>query len=216
MGFRNRPRVPEGARLGRRVRPRRDRTARPRLPPPAVHPARRQPAQGHRPAQGRGQAARPMGDTPGIRLGRPGLRTAQARPAQRDSRAIAVGADHLRLPGTRHRQCRDHRALRHRRTEDEVPEAAARRRTVLVLLDDRTACGRGPDPVHHAGGSRRRRLGHQRLEVLLLQRENRLVPDRDGGDQPGGQRLPGHVDVPGAHRHTGREDRPQLRPSRRT
>ena len=33
---------------------------------------------------------------------------------------IAVGADHIRLPGTRHRQRRDHRALRHGRAEEEA------------------------------------------------------------------------------------------------
>ena len=215
VGFRNRSRVPEGAGLGRRVRPRGDRAARPRVSAPAVHPAGRQPPQGHRPAQGGGAATRAVGDPPRTRARRPGLRPAQARPAERDPRPLAVGADRVRLPGTRHRQRRDHRPLRHRRAEADVPAAAARRRAVLLLLDDRTARRCRPDPVHDAGGARRRRLGDQRLEVLLLQRQDRLVPDRDGGDQSRSQRLPGHVDVPGADRHTRREHRPQHRPVRR-
>ena len=95
----------------------RDRAARPCVSSPAVHPAGRQPPQGHRPAQGGGPAPGTVGDPPGTRTGRSRLRTAQARPAERDPGPIAVGANHIRLPGTRHRQCRDHRPLRHRRAE---------------------------------------------------------------------------------------------------
>ena len=168
-----------------------------------------------RPAQGGGQATRTVGHPPRTRTGRPGLRTAQARAAERDPGPLAVGADRLRLPGTRHRQRRDHRALRHRRTEAALPAAAARRRAVLLLLDDRTARRRGSDTVHDQRRARRRRLGDQRLEVLLLQRQDRVVPDRHGGDESRSQRLPGHVDVPGAHRHAWREDRPQHRSARR-
>ena len=87
--------------------------------------------------------------------------------------------------------------------------------TVLLLFDDRAAGRRRSHPVQDQRGTRRRRLGDQRLEVLLLQRQYGVVPDRDGGDQPRRQRLPGHVDVPGADRHTGRQHRPQHRPARR-
>ena len=149
------------------------------------------------------------------RARRPGLRPAQAGAAQRDPRPLAVGADRLRLPGTRHRQRRDHRALRHAGAEGALPAPAARRRAVLQLLDDRTAGRRRSHPVQDQRGARRRRLGDQRLEVLLLQRQYRVVPHRDGGDQPRRQRLPGHVDVPGADRHARREHRPQRRPVRR-
>ena len=112
-----------------------------------------------------------------------------------------VGADRLRLPGARHRQRRDHRPLRHRRAEGALPAAAARRRDLLLLLDDRAARRRRPDDVHDARGQGRRRVGHQRLEVLLLQRQDGVVPHRHGGDQPRRQRVPGHVDVPRADRH---------------
>ena len=123
--------------------------------------------------------------------------------------------DRVRLPGPRHRQRRDHRPLRHRRTEAALSAPAARRRAVLLLLDDRTARRRGSHAVHDQRGARRRRLGDQRLEVLLLQRQDGVVPDRDGGDEPRRQRLPGHVDVPGADRHPGRQHRAQRRPVRR-
>ena len=41
------------------------------------------------------------------------------------------------------------------------------------------------------------------------------LPHRDGGHQPRGQRVPGHVDVHRPRRHAGRRDRPQRRPRHR-
>ena len=38
---------------------------------------------------------------------------------------------------------------------------------------------------------------HQRLEVLLVQRQDRVVPHRHGGDRTRRERVPGDVDVPG-------------------
>ena len=58
-------------------------------------------------------------------------------------------------------------------------------------------------------------MGHQRLEVLLVERQDGVVPHRHGGDEPRRQRVPGHVDVPRADRHAGREHRAQRRPVRR-
>ena len=43
--------------------------------------------------------------------------------------------------------------------------------------------GADPEGVHHQRGPRRRRVGHQRREVVLVLRVDRLVPDRDGGDR---------------------------------
>ena len=151
----------------------------------------------------------------GPELGGAGLRPAQAVPAQRDPGPLVVGADRLRLPGARHRQRRDHRPLRHRRAEGAVPAAAARGRDLLLLLDDRAPRRRRPDDVHHPGREGRRRVGHQRLEVLLVERQHGRVPHRHGGHQPRRERLQGHVDVPGADRHAGRQHRPQRRPGRR-
>ncbi len=51
---------------------------------------------------------------------------------ERDPRPLPVGPDHLRDPGARHRQRRDHRPLRHRRAEGALPAPAARRRDLLV------------------------------------------------------------------------------------
>ena len=44
----------------------------------------------------------------------------------------------------------------------------------------------------------RRRVGDQRLEVLLVERQDGVVPHRDGRHQPRRQPVQGHVDVPGA------------------
>ena len=205
MGLRDRARVPGAARLGRRVRARGGRAARPRV---AAGCSSRRPTTGcarsSTRSRRRSARQRPVGHPPRPRARRPGLRPAQAVAAQRDPRPLAVGADHLRLPGARHRQRRDHRPLRHRRAEGALPAPAARGRDLLLLLDDRAARRRRPDAVQDPGGAGRRRVGHQRLEVLLVQRQDRRVPHRHGGDQPRRQRLQGHVDVPGADRHAGR------------
>ena len=67
-----------------------------------------------------------VGHPPGPGARWRGLRPAQAVPAQRDPRAVELGPDHLRLPGARHRQRRDHRPLRHRRAEGALPATVAR------------------------------------------------------------------------------------------
>ncbi len=43
----------------------------------------------------------------------------------------------------------------------------------------------GPDAADDPRRARRRRMGDQRTQVVLLQRVNRRLPDRDGGDQSG-------------------------------
>ena len=75
----------------------------------------------------------------GPELGGQGYGQLKLALAQRDPRPLAVGADRVRVPGARHRQRRDHRPLRHAGAEGALPAAAARRRAVLVLLDDRAA-----------------------------------------------------------------------------
>ena len=87
----------------------------------------------------------PVGHPPRPRTGRRGARTAQAVAAERDPRPLRVGPDHLRLPGPGHRERRDHRPLRHAGAEGALPAPAARRRDLLVLLDDRAARRVGPD-----------------------------------------------------------------------
>ena len=76
------------------------------------------------------------------------------------------------------------------RAEGALPQAAARRRDLLVLLDDRAA-RRRPDDVQHACRQGWRRVGDQRLEILLLECEDRGVPHRHGGHEPRGQSLQG-------------------------
>ena len=95
-----------------------------------------------------------------------------------------VGADHLRLRGPRHRQRRDHRRLRHAGTEGEVAAAAARRRSVLLLLDDRAARWLRPHAVQVPRRARRRRVGHQRRQVLLVEPPHRVVHHRDVRHEP--------------------------------
>jgi alkanesulfonate monooxygenase SsuD/methylene tetrahydromethanopterin reductase-like flavin-dependent oxidoreductase (luciferase family) len=135
------------------------------------------------------------------RARRPGLRPAEARAAQRDPRPLAVGTDRVRVPGAGHGQRGNHRPLRHPGAEGALPAAAARRRDVLLLLDDRAPCGRRPHDVQDPCRQGRRRVGRQRLEVLLVERQDRELPDRHGGDEPRREPVPGHVDVPGADRH---------------
>ena len=213
VGLRDRSGVPEEAGLGGRVRPRRGRAARPRVPPPAIRPARGEAARGDRPAEGRGAAPGPLGHPPRTGTGWPGLRAAQTGAAERDPGALAVGVGRVRLPGPRHGQRRDHRPLRHPRAEGALPAAAAQRRVLLELLHDRAACGRRPDALQDTRRQGRGRVGDQRVEVLLLQRQDGVVPHRHGGHQPRREPLQGDVDVPGADRHARRAHRAQRRAS---
>ena len=105
----------------------------------------------HRPAEAASPRGGPVGDAPGARPRRPGARPAQAVPAERDPRPLQLGAGHLRLPGTGHRQRGDHREVRHAGAEGEVPHAAAERRGLLLLLDDRAGGRLRPHPVQDPG-----------------------------------------------------------------
>ena len=67
--------------------------------------------------------------------------------------------------------------------------------------------GLRPDAAADARGRGRRRLGHQRPQVVLHQRLGRRLPDRHGGHRPRRAPLPARVDVHRAGRHAGREDR---------
>ena len=203
MGLRDRARVRDQAGVDPAVRAREGRAARPDLPAPLVPPARRRDRPAGAADAGRGAGRGSLGCTPRSRARRQGLRPAQARADQRDPRHVELGTDRVRHRRTRHRQRRDHRPLRHRGAEGEVPAAAAQRRVLLVLLDDRAAGGRRPEDVHHARGQGRRRVGHQRLQVLLVERAHGAVHHRDGGHRPRRERVPGHVDVPGSVRHAG-------------
>ena len=58
--------------------------------------------------------------------------------------------------------------------------------------------GADPQRVHLPRRARRRRVGHQRREVVLVEPALRGVRDRDGRHRPGRADLPGRVDVPRA------------------
>ena len=123
-----------------------------------------------------------MGHPPGSAPGRSGLRPGEAGAAQRDPRPLRMRADRLRFAGTGFRQQRDPGPLRHPRTQAALPRAAAGQPDHLLLLDDRAAGRRRPEGVHHQRRARRRPLGHQRREVVLVVRVDGVVHDRDGGD----------------------------------
>ena len=62
------------------------------------------------------------------------------------------------------------------------------------------------DAAEDARGPRRRRVGHQRPQVVLeLQRLDRRLPDRHGGHRPRCAPAPARLDVHRPDRHAGRE-----------
>ena len=141
---------------------------------------------------------------------RAGLRPGQARPHARDPGLVAVRAQRLRQPGARLGQLRGPRAGRHRRAEGALAAPAAGGRPQVGLLDDRARDrGLGPDRAAHARRARRRRLGPQRPQVVLLERLDRRLPHRHGGHRARRPTPPARLDVHRAGRHPGRDDRPR-------
>lgn len=144
-----------------------------------------------------------MGHAPRPAPGRPGLRAGEAGAAQRDSRSLGVRSDRLRLTGARLRQQRDPGALRHTRAQGALPRAAAGQPHHLLFLDDRAAGRRRPEGVSHHRGARRRSLGHQRGEVVLVVRLHGVLHHRDGDDRPRGAAVRALLDVRRSRRHPG-------------
>ena len=64
--------------------------------------------------------------------------------------------------------------------------------------------GSDPSLFETTAAARRRRVGHQRLEVLLLERPHVVLPHCHGADRHRDRRVPRHVDVPGADGHAWR------------
>ena len=99
-----------------------------------------------------------------------------------------------------------------RRAEGALAGPAARRRPQVGVLDDRARHRRlGPDAAADARGARRRRLGHQRPQVVLHQRVDRRLPDRHGGHRPRRAAAPARVDDHRPGRHARREHRARRR-----
>ncbi len=94
-------------------------------------PARRHPPRRGGSPQGTGTPEGAVGHPSRTGFGWAGIRTAETRSAERDPGPLAMGAGHLRLPGTRYGQRRDHRALRHPPEQKE--------RYLRPLLDGRSS-----------------------------------------------------------------------------
>ena len=160
-----------------------------------------------RAAAGAGQGARPVGRPPAAGARRPGHGPGAPGADARDPRHLADRAARVRQRRARLGQLRDPRAGRHARAEGPLAAPAARRRPAQRLQHDRAAhAGLGPDAARHARDARRRRLGDRGAQVVLLERLDRRLPDRDGGHQPRGAALAAGLDVHRAGRHAGRRD----------
>ncbi len=164
------------------------------------------------PAAGAGEGARPVGGAPAAGPRRPGLRAGQARADARDPRHEPARARRVRQRRARQRQQRDPRARGHAGPEGALPAPAARGRPAQRVLDDRARHrGLRSHAAADARGQGRRRLGHQRPQVVLHQRLDRRLPDRDGGHRPRRAPAPARLDVHRRRRHAGREHHPRRR-----
>ena len=100
---------------------------------------------------------------------------------QRDPRPVELGAERrsaARRPTPATPRSSPTTARRSRRTKYLQPLLDGK--IVSLLLDDRAAGRRRPRRVHVPGRAGRRRVGHQRREVVLVEPELRRVRDRDG------------------------------------
>ncbi len=125
-----------------------------------------------------------------------------AGPDQRAARSKPDCAARLRHVGAGHRQHGDPVAGRHPGAAAPLPGAAGRRRGALVHRHDRAGGLRlGPDPDPDPGTPRRRRVGHQRPQVVHHQRRLRRLRDRLRGHRSRRSTARARQHVPGRHRH---------------
>ena len=160
-------------------------------------------------AQGAGARARPVEPVPAAD---PRARRRADQPAVR-----AAGRDHgpqpvdraggAQLLGARHRQHGAALAVRHAGAEGALARSAARRADPVGVLDDR-ARGRllGRDEHRDADRARRRRLRHQRAQVVDVGRDVAALraADRHGRHRPRRRAPPAPEHDPGAEGHAGR------------
>ena len=86
--------------------------------------------------------------------------------------------------------------------KEPLPASAAGRRPEVGVQHDRARHRRlGPDAARDPRGARRRRVGDQRPQVVLLQRLDRRLPDRHGGHRSRGPPPPARLDVHRRCRH---------------
>ena len=144
-----------------------------------------------------GRALRPRADQLGVR---DALRADGPQPRR---------ADGLQLLGARHRQHGDPGRARHGRAAGALAPAAARGRDPLLLLDDRAGDRRlRPDRPGRARRARRRRVGHQRPQVVHVGLQRRRGRDRDGRDRPRRAAAQAREHDPRADRHARLRGRP--------
>ena len=86
------------------------------------------------------------------------------------------------------------------------PLLAGDLRSAFSMTEPETA-GSDPTLLRTRARARRRRLRHQRPQVVLVQRVDRRLPHRHGGHRPRRSPLPARLDVPRRRRHRGRRDR---------
>ncbi len=148
-----------------------------------------------------------MGGSPAPRAGRPGNGPGAPWPDARDPRQLPDRAASLRQRGARLGQLGAARDGRHRRAEGPLAAPAAGGRPAQRLQHDRAShAGLGSHAAGHSRRARRRGLGDRGAQVVLLERLDRRLPDRDGGHQPRGPCLPARLDVHRADRHPRRRD----------
>ena len=161
-----------------------------------------------RAARRAGQGARAVGLAPAARARRSGHGPGAARADARDPRRVGDRAARVRQRGARFGQLGDPRARRNPRAEGALAAPAAGWRSAQRVQHDRARHPRlGPDAAAHQRRARRRAVGDRRPQVVLLERLDRRLPDRDGGDQSRGAPVAARVDVRGPRRHARRRDR---------
>ena len=215
MGFRDRPRVPGQARLGRRLHAHPRRAAAVRHQPPARPDATRCDRSSSRRCRRRsdGRACGPA--TSGRSSAAPASDRSSSACSTRSSDVPGQARPWARSCSVAPRPTRaTPRSLRTtaRRAEGALPQAAARGHDVLGVLDDRAAGRIGPEDVHHqrgrwtvTSGSSTARSGspptRRWAEILLVL----AVTDPD--EAP----FAADVDVRRPDRHAGRRVRPPRR-----
>ena len=135
-------------------------------------------AAGRRGAEAKGEGGGAVEPVPARRRARPGPDQPRIRAAVRDHGPLPPGARSLQLLGARHRQHGGAGALRHAGAAGALAAAAAGRRDPIVLRDDR-AGGRLQRRHQHRelDRARRRRIRHQRPQVVHHRRDRSALQD---------------------------------------
>ena len=143
-----------------------------------------------------------MGGVPRPEARRRRLRPAEAGADVGDHRSLHDVDDDLRRAGARQRQHGAARPRRDRRAEGALALAQPAGRDLQRVRAHRAVPRRRrPDRDRHHRGAGRRRVGHQRPQVVHHQRVGRRHRAGVRRDQPRGPAAPARVGVRRAHRH---------------